>query len=251
MRLKNKVAVITGAGSGIGRAMATLFASEGARVVVADIVQERVDEVVAAIKADGGEATGFIVNVAEEADVEKMLMTAVDTYGRLDILCNNAGVMDRMTPVADVTDELWQRVISINLTGPMMAMRRAIPMMIEQGGGVILNTASTAGLHGAHAGAAYVASKHGLVGLTKNTAYMYAQKGIRCNAICPGGVETAIGVGGEPNEFGMGRMQAGAGSMPRVGKPQELANVALMLVSDEASFVSGSIVTVDGGWTAY
>lgn len=251
MRLKDKTAVITGAGSGIGKAMATLFAAEGARVVVADIMTERVDEVVAAIRSAGGEATGVKVNVAAEAEIEKLLTTATDTYGRLDILCNNAGVMDRMTPVGDMTDDLWQRVLSINLTGPMMAMRRAIPMMIAQGGGVILNTASTAGLRGSHAGAAYTASKHGLVGLTKNTAYMYATQGIRCNAICPGGTETAIGIGGEPNEFGLGRMQMGAGSMPRAGKPGELANIALTLVSDEASFVNGAIVVVDGGWTAY
>jgi NAD(P)-dependent dehydrogenase (short-subunit alcohol dehydrogenase family) len=210
-----------------------------------------VDEVVATIQAAGGEAIGCKVNVASEADINNMIDTALEEYSRIDILCNNAGVMDRMTPVADITDDLWQRVLSINLTGPMMTMRRAIPMMIEQGGGVILNTASTAGLRGSHAGAAYTASKHGLVGLTKNTAYMYATQGIRCNAICPGGTETAIGVGGEPNEFGMGRMQAGAGSMSRIGKPEELANVALTLVSDEASFVNGAIVVIDGGWTAY
>lgn len=250
MRLKDKVAVITGAGSGIGRAMATLFAAEGARVVVADIVTDRVDETVSAIQATGGTATGIHVNVASEADIEKLLTTATATYGRIDILCNNAGIMDRMTPVGDMTDDLWERVLRINLTGPMMAMRRAIPMMIAQGGGTILNTASTAGLRGSHAGAAYTASKHGLVGLTKNTAYMYATQGIRCNAICPGGTETAIGIGGEPNAFGLERMQAGSGSMPRIGKPIDLANIALTLVSDEASFVNGSIVVVDGGWTA-
>jgi len=251
MKLKNKVALVTGAGSGIGRAMATLFAAEGAHVIVADIVAERVDEVVDTIKKTTGQAMGALVNIAAPLEIDNMIDTALEEYGRIDILCNNAGVMDRMTPVADLTDDLWERVLRINLTGPMMTIRRVIPIMLDQGGGVILNTASTAGLRGSHAGAAYTASKHGLVGLTKNTAYMYATQGIRCNAICPGGTETAIGVGGDPNEFGMGRMQAGAGSMPRIGKPEELANVALLLVSDESSFVNGAIIPVDGGWTAY
>ncbi len=250
-RLAEKVVIITGAGSGIGRAMAMLFAQEGAKVVVADIVQERVTEVVEAIKQAGGVATGMVVNVAAEDDINRMVDETVATYGRLDILCNNAGVMDRMMAVHEVSDELWNRVLSINLTGPFMACRKAIPIMRQQGSGVILNTSSLSGLFGARAGAAYTASKHGLIGLTKNIAYMYATEGIRCNAICPGGVDTAIGVGGEPSEFGYGRMQLGFGNNPRVGKPEELARVALTLVSDEGSFVNGAAVVIDGGWSAY
>jgi NAD(P)-dependent dehydrogenase (short-subunit alcohol dehydrogenase family) len=250
-RLAGKVVIVTGAGSGIGQAMATRFAREGAKVVVADVVPERVTETVDAITQAGGVATGMVVNVASEEDVNRMIDGAVETYGRLDILCNNAGIMDRMMPAHEVSDELWQRVLSINLTGPFMACRKAIPIMREQGGGVILNTSSLSGLFGARAGAAYTASKHGLVGLTKNIAYMYATEGIRCNAICPGGVETAIGVGGQPSEFGMGRMQLGFGANPRVGKPEEIANVALTLVSDEGSFVNGATLVIDGGWSAY
>lgn len=251
MKLKDKVALITGAGSGIGRAMALRFAAEGASVVVADIVAERVDEVVADIQKASGTALGVNVDVSVQESIEAMVDAALQTYDRIDILCNNAGVMDKMTPVADVTNDLWQRIISINLTGPMLIMRHILPLMVKQGGGVILNTASTAGLHGAHAGAAYVSSKHGLIGLTKNTAYMYAQEGIRCNAIAPGGIETSIGFGGEPNEFGFDRMKLGTGSMPRIGKPEEVAQVALMLVSDETGFVNGAVIPIDGGWTAY
>ncbi|GIV76030.1 glucose 1-dehydrogenase [Litorilinea aerophila] len=251
MKLDNRVAIVTGAGSGIGRAMATLFAAEGARVVVADIVAERVDETVAAIRTAGGEATGFVGDVSSPEDVARMIDLASETYGRLDILCNNAGIMDRMAPAADVPLDLWERVLRINLTGPFLACRKAIPLMRAQGGGVILNTASVAGLHGGRAGAAYTASKHGVIGLTRNIAYMYATEGIRCNAICPGGTETAIGLGGEPNEFGLNRMQLGAASMPRTGKPEEIARVALHLVSDDSSFVNGAVVVVDGGWSAY
>jgi len=250
-RLSEKVVVITGAGSGIGRAMATLFAQEGAKVVVADIVEERVAEVVEEIKQAGGAATGTIVNVAAENDVGGMIDKAVEVYGRLDILCNNAGVMDRMAPAHEVSDELWARVLGINLTGPFMAARKAIPIMREQGSGVILNTSSLSGLFGGRAGAAYTASKHGLIGLTKSIAFMYAAEGIRCNAICPGGVETAIGVGGQPSAFGYGRMQLGFGTNPRLGQPEEIARVALTLVSDESSFVNGAVVVIDGGWSAY
>ena len=250
MKLQGKVALVTGAGSGMGRAMAQLFAAEGARVVVADVLPERVEAVVEEIGSSGGEAVGAVADVSKQEDVEKMVATALE-LGRLDILVNNAGVMDRMTPAAEVGDELWRRVMAVNLDGPFYACRAAIPKMLEQGGGVILNIASVGGLHGGRAGAAYTASKHGLVGLTRNLAYSYAPQGIRANAICPGGVDTAIGVGGEPHQAGLQRMQLGAANMGRIGQPEEIARVALLLVSDDASYVSGAEVVVDGGWTAY
>lgn len=250
-KLDGKVVVVTGAGSGMGRAMAELFAEEGASVIVSDIVAERVDEVVATINDAGGAATGVVANVAEEADVDQMIDTAVETYGTLDILVNNAGIMDRMTPVAELTNELWERVLSVNLTGAFLASRKALSIMLKKEAGVILNIASVGGLHGGRAGAAYTASKHGLVGLTKNIAYMYATSGIRCNAICPGGVETNIGIGGEPNQFGYERMGLGAATMPRAAKPREIATLALALVSDDGSFVNGATVVADAGWTAY
>ena len=250
MKLQGKVALVTGAGSGMGRAMAQLFAAEGARVVVDDVLPERVEAVVEEIGSSGGEAVGAVADVSKQEDVEKMVATALE-LGRLDILVNNAGVMDRMTPAAEVGDELWRRVMAVNLDGPFYACRAAIPKMLEQGGGVILNIASVGGLHGGRAGAAYTASKHGLVGLTRNLAYSYAPQGIRANAICPGGVDTAIGVGGEPHQAGLQRMQLGAANMGRIGQPEEIARVALLLVSDDASYVSGAEVVVDGGWTAY
>jgi NAD(P)-dependent dehydrogenase (short-subunit alcohol dehydrogenase family) len=249
-KLEGKVAVITGAGSGIGKAMAILFAREGARVVAADIVSESVGEVVSEIGASGGEAVATVTDVALESDVASMIDTAVSRFGGLDILCNNAGVLDGMTPITEVTDEFWSRVIGINMMGPFRGCRKAIPIMVEQGGGVILNTASAAGLFGCRAGLTYTVSKHGVIGLTKNIAFTYADKGIRCNAICPGGVETDI-IGGKYNEFGFSRMQLGVPTMPRMGKPEEVAKVALMLVSDDASFVNGVAIPVDAGWMAY
>ena len=251
-KLEGKVALITGAGSGIGRAMAVLFATEGASIVVTDVVADRVEEVVAVIKDTGGNAAGVVGNVALESDVENMIASAVNTYGRLDILCNNAGIMDRMLTITEISDEFWERLINVNLTGPFRMCRKAIPIMLDQGSGVILNTSSLAGLHGGRAGAAYTTSKHGLVGLTKNTAWTYADKGIRCNAICPGAVDTAIGLGDdEPSQLGFTRMCLGTSIIPRAGSSEELASVALMLVSDDGSFVNGAILAVDGGWTAY
>ncbi len=250
-KLMDKVAVITGAGSGIGRAMAMLFAEQGASIIAADIAGNTADEVAAAIKDAGGDAVSVTVDVVVKPDVERMIDIAVDTYGRLDILCNNAGIMDRMLPITELSDEFWERVLHVNLTAPFQTCRKVLPIMLEQGSGVILNTASMAGIFGGRAGAAYTSSKHGLIGLTKNIAWTYADQGIRCNAICPGGVETAIGLGGEPSDLGFARMQLGLGTMPRLGKPEEIASLGLMLVSPDSSFVNGAIITADGGWAAY
>jgi NAD(P)-dependent dehydrogenase (short-subunit alcohol dehydrogenase family) len=251
MKLTNTVALVTGAASGIGKAIAIRFAREGAAVVASDIVSDALDEVVSGINATGGKAVGLSVNVALEADITAMVDAGIKNFGRIDILCNNAGVLDGMVPVAEVTNELWERVIRINLTGPFLACRRVVPIMLEQGGGAILNIASAAGLFGCRGGAAYTTSKHALVGLTKNIAFMYAQKGIRCNAICPGGVESNIASGGEFNEFGYSRMGVGVATMPRMGRPEEVATVAVMLVSDDGSFVNGTAIPVDAGWAAY
>jgi NAD(P)-dependent dehydrogenase (short-subunit alcohol dehydrogenase family) len=251
MKLRNKVALVTGAASGIGKAIVIRFAREGAAVVASDIVPDALDEVVSGINAAGGKAVGLIVDVALEADVAAMVDAGIKNFGRIDILCNNAGVLDGMVPVAEVTNELWERVIRINLTGPFLACRKVIPIMLEQGGGAILNIASAAGLFGCRGGAAYTTSKHGLVGLTKNIAFMYAQKGIRCNAICPGGVHSNIASGSEFNEFGYSRMGLGVATMPRMGQPEEVATVAVMLVSDDGSFVNGVTIPVDAGWAAY
>lgn len=251
MKLEGKVAIVTGAGSGIGKAIALRYAREGATVVVADVLAERAEAVTAEVAAIGGTALPLAVDVGSATDVAKLVATTVERFKRLDILCNNAGIMDRMAPVTDTDLDLWERVLRVNLTGPFLACREAVPVMLSQGGGVIVNIASVGGLYGGRAGAAYTASKHGLVGLTKNIAFMYAPRNIRCNAICPGPVQTNIGLGGEPSPLGLARMQLGSSLMTRIAQPDEIAAVALFLASDDASFINGAIVVADGGWTAY
>lgn len=180
-----------------------------------------------------------------------MIDTAVKEYGTLDILVNNAGIMDSMEPVGEIADEKWDLLFDINTKGVMRATRKALPIFLEKQRGVIINTASTGGLNGAHAGVAYTASKHAVIGITKNTGFMYAQKGIRCNAIAPGGVETNIGSTMKNiNEFGSCRIKLPHSVCPRGGKPEDIAQVALFLASDDASFVNGAVIIADAGWTA-
>lgn len=251
MKLQEKVAVVTGAASGMGKEIAKLYAKEGAKVIVADLNIDGAEAVVKEITADNGIAKAVPANVAKQEDIDHMIDTAVNEYGKLDILVNNAGIMDGFEPVADITDERWDLIFDINTKGVMRSMRKAIPLFLEQGNGVIVNIASTGGLNGAHAGATYGASKHAVVGLTKNTGYMYAQKGIRCNAIAPGAVNTNISASMKNiNPFGMERTKTVQGVIPRVGEAEEIAKAALFLASDEASFVNGTVLTVDGGWTA-
>lgn len=251
MKLQEKVAVVTGAASGMGKEIAKLYAKEGAKVIVADLNIDGAEAVVKEITADNGIAKAVQANVAKQEDIDHMIDTAVNEYDKLDILVNNAGIMDGFEPVADITDERWDLIFDINTKGVMRSMRKAIPLFLEQGNGVIVNIASTGGLNGAHAGATYGASKHAVVGLTKNTGYMYAQKGIRCNAIAPGAVNTNISASMKNiNPFGMERTKAVQGVIPRVGEAEEIAKAALFLASDEASFVNGTVLTVDGGWTA-
>lgn len=251
MKLKDKVAVVTGAASGMGKAIAELYAKEGAKVIVADLNLEGAEAVVEGITSNVAVAKAVQVNVVKQEDIDNMIDTAINEYGTLDILVNNAGIMDGFEPVGDILDENWDLIFDINTKGVMRAMRKAIPIFLEKEKGVIINTASTGGLNGAHAGATYGASKHAVIGLTKNTGFMYAQKGIRCNAIAPGGVETNIGTSIKSvNEFGAGRTKVVQDVMPRIGKAAEIAQVALFLASDESSFVNGTVITADGGWTA-
>ncbi len=253
MKLENKVAVITGAGSGMGRAIAYLYAKEGARVVAADIKADGVESLMHEAAVCSGDIKFCKTDVSDCLQVEAMLDFAVETYGGLDIVVNNAGIMDSMMPVGELSDQLWHQVMDINLNGVMFSCRHALNIMTKDGkGGVIINTASVGGLAGCRAGAAYTASKFAVVGLTKNIGYMYATKGIRCNAICPGAVETNIGLGlRAPSAFGLEQTGKGVASNPRQGKPEEVASVAVFLASDEASFINGTTVTVDGGWTAF
>lgn len=253
MKLQGKTAVITGAASGMGKEMAVLFANEGAQVVVADINEEAVNLVVGEINTAGGQAKGIVTDITKEEDVERMIDTAIQVYGKLDILVNNAGIMDQMLTAESVTDEIWNRVMDINVTGPMRAIRKAIPHMKEQGHGVIINTASVGGLFGSRAGIAYTASKHAVVGLTKNVGFQYGKLGIRCNAIAPGAVATNIGVGlTHADPYGLEQAMSGM-SLQRgdAADPLKIATLALFLASDDASFINGTVVTADGGWTAY
>jgi len=252
MRLSGQVAVVTGAASGMGKAISELFAAEGAKVAVSDLRVEAAQAVVNGITAKGGTAFAIAADVAKEDDVQSLIDTTVEKYGTVDILVNNAGIMDNFVPAGDLTDELWDRVFSINTTGPMRTIRKVIPIYLEKQSGVIVNIASAGGLMGSRAGAAYTAAKHAVVGLTKNVGFQYAPKGIRCNAIAPGGVNTSIGTSlTSPNPFGMERAMAGINLNPRTGEPEEIAKVALFLASDESSFVNGTVIIADAGWTAY
>lgn len=252
MKLENKVAIVTGAASGIGKAIAILYAAEGAKVVVSDINLDGSQAVVDEITAAGGTALAVATNVALQADVDNLIDTTVKTYGTLDILVNNAGIMDNFMPAAEVTDEVWDRVMGVNINGPMHTIRKALPVFLAQKKGVIVNTASVGGLCGSRAGAAYTASKFAVVGLTKNVGFQYATSGIRCNAIAPGGVNTNIGKTiDNPSKFGQERAMSGITSNPRMGEPAEIAQVALFLASDDSSFVNGTVITADSGWTAY
>lgn len=252
MKLQDKVAVITGAGSGMGRAIALLFATEGAKVIVSDMNDETANEVVDEILAAGGEAKAVLANVAVEKDVEAMIDSAVENYGTLDILVNNAGIMDNFVPAGDLTNDLWDRVMAVNVNGPMFAIRSALAIFEKNESGVIINNASVGGLFGSRSGAAYTSSKHAVIGLTKNVGFQYAMKGIRCNAIATGGVDTNIGTSmSEPNEFGMERVMSGANNAPRNGQSDEIAKIALFLASEDSSFVNGTVITADAGWSAY
>ncbi len=253
MQLQGKVVVITGAASGMGLAMATRFAEEGASIVAADWNAERLTAAVSSIQSSGGTITPSQGNIADQATAEGLVDLAVKTYGRLDVLCNNAGVMDYMQGIGELTDDIWRRVIGINLDGPMFTSRRAVQIMLEQGSGSIINIASTAALHGGAAGAAYTVSKHALVGLTRSTAWMYAKRGIRCNAICPGGTMTNIGET-MPQErldpTGAARAGEFAALVPAYLAPTDIASLALFLASDESRMVNGAIIPADGGWDA-
>jgi NAD(P)-dependent dehydrogenase (short-subunit alcohol dehydrogenase family) len=250
MRFEDRVVVITGAGSGIGRATALAFAAEGAKIVAGEIDQARLDALVTELEAQQAQIAGVQGDVSKVEDCNRLIDTAKERFGRVDVLVNNAGVVDRFLPVGEMTDEVWNFVMGVNLNGPMYTMRRAVPIMLEQGKGVIINIASAAAEAGGLAGAAYTASKHGVLGLTQNTAWMYATSGIRAVTILPGGVSTNITLGGEPSQFGYGRLNPIFSTMPRTGEAQEIAHVIVFLASDEASFMNGGAIPVDGGWLA-
>ena len=253
-KLANKVALITGAGAGMGKAIVQLFAAEGSKIIATDINAEKLDELSVEVKKNGGEITTLVANMALETDIENMIQLAVQTYGTLDILVNNAGIMDHFQPVGELENSMWEKVMKVNLEGPFKAMRSAVKIFLKNGTGNIINICSIGGIKGGVAGAAYTTSKHALIGLTKNTGYMYSKSGIRCNAIAPGGVNTSIGDTIDMSKITPlvnDRIMSGMALNPRMGEASEIANAALFLASDDASFVNAQVLVVDGGWSAY
>jgi 3-oxoacyl-[acyl-carrier protein] reductase len=247
-KLDNKVAFITGAGSGMGKAQASLFAKEGAKVIAADINLDGVKKVVEEIKAEGGDALAVEIDVSNKSSVEAAVNKGLDQYGRIDILSNTAGILDGYAPTLETSEELWDRTININLKGVYYVTNAVLPQMIENGQGVVINIASIAAFVAGGGGAAYTASKHAIAGYTKQLSFDYGQKGIRANAIAPGAVET--GMTKQIFEEGSAAVMEAVNSVPagRYGQAEEIANVALFLASEDASFMHGAIVPVDGGW---
>lgn len=249
--LEGKVALVTGGGSGMGRASALEFGSQGAKVLVADYAAEGGERTAAVIKDKGGEALFVQVDVTDESQVQAMIKKAVDTWGRLDFAHNNAGIEGKLGPTAEGTLENWNRVLSTNLTGVWLCMKYEIPQMLKQGGGAIVNTASAAGLRAVDGFSAYCASKHGVIGLTKVASREYAKANIRINAVCPGPIETPmlariIDVSQEiaPSST------AGATPIGRSGQAEEVARVVVWLCTPAASYVTGVAMPVDGGYMA-
>jgi NAD(P)-dependent dehydrogenase (short-subunit alcohol dehydrogenase family) len=269
-----KTALVTGAGSGIGRAIALRFAEEGARVVVADIAVDEGKETASEIEGAGGDATFVEVDVSDSDSVERMVDVAVETYGGLDFAVNNAGILTDFVETTGITERDWDRIMDINLKGVWTCMKAELPVMEEDGGGVIVNTASEAGLVGMGGLSSYSASKHGVVGLTKSVALEYASRDIRVNAIAPGPTKTNIQssiFGGSEGPAIADRIQRGIKMsriiyrtfrsefdtstmrdvpMDRIADPEEMAGPAVFLCSADASYITGQVLAVDGGQAA-
>lgn len=259
--LIDDVAVVTGGGSGIGRAISRAMAAAGARVVVADIISRNGRETVELIAQSGGTGMCMVTDVSRSEDVDRLIAVAEDTYGPVGILVNCAGVFDGYAGCEETTEALWDRVIGINLRGSFLACRRVLPSMVQRGRGAIINISSVAAERGSADGLSYTVSKAGLVGLTRRLAVEYAERGITVNAILPGVIETPIRrnsaeVLGETAPS----MQRGVGVSPelfkalvpanRAGKPEEVADLSVFLASDGARYLTGQAIAVDGGWTA-
>ncbi len=244
----NRVALVTGAGAGIGRASALALAADGARVVVSDIASGNGEETASMIREAGGDARFVHADVTRESDVVALVATAIDTYGGLDCAVNNAGIEGTLAPVGNYSLADWQQVIDINLTGVFLCLREEIAVMLSRGSGSIVNIASVYGLRGSSRSPAYTASKHAVVGLTKSAAGAYATEGIRVNAICPGFIRTAmvervLELSPDAEESIVARHPIG-----RLGTPEEVAAAVVWLCSDESGFVTGHTLAVDGGF---
>jgi len=245
-RFTGKVALVTGAASGIGRATALAFAAEGARVAILDRTAVALREPEAALKQAGGEVLVIACDVSVPEQVEAAVAQVVERFGRLDIAFNNAGVENKATPLHEIELQEWDRILNINLRGTFVCMKHEIAQMLRQGGGVVVNTSSGAGIRGVAGGAAYAATKHALIGMTKSAALDYAKQNIRVNAVLPGNIETPM-----MDRFTGGDLQKAIDLEPvgRLGKPEEIAEAVLWMSSDLGGFVTGSAVVVDGGWS--
>lgn len=254
MKLKNQVAVVTGASSGMGRDIAYLFAKQGATVYAVARRVEKLEELAESAKEFEGKIIPLAADLMNKTEAENIIDFAYNESGKVDILVNNAGIMDDFSAVGDVTDEMLEKVFALNVFAPFYTSRKAIEIFLKQESGNIINVSSIGGLFGARAGATYTASKHALVGLTKNTGFMYAKKNIRCNAICPGGVDTEVGIGefmGNVNAEGIAAIMPSTVGNPRSGSGEEIATIALFLATDDSSFVNGQCIVADSGWTAF
>lgn len=246
-RFLGMTAIVTGAGSGIGRAVAVRLADEGGRVVAADVVADRVKAVVDEINRTArNPAVGVAGDVSAQADIDRIVAAAGD---RVDVLANVAGIMDGFLPPHELDDETWNRVLGVNLTGPMRLTRAVLPAMMAAGRGAIVNVASEASLRASASGVAYTASKHAVIGLTRSTAVFYGGSGVRCNAVCPGAVLTNIEAAPR-SEFAMGVLGKHLGVIPPPATPEQLAATICWLASDDSSNVNGAVVASDGGWSA-
>lgn len=247
-RLNNKVALITGAGSGMGKAQAILFAKEGAKIIAADIDMSGLEKTVEEIRSAGGDAYAVQIDVSKKSSVEAGVKSGLEQYGQIDILSNTAGILDDYKPSLDTSEELWDRIMGINLKGVYYMTNAVLPHMLEREKGSIINFGSIASFVAGGGGAAYTAAKHAVAGYTKQLSFDYGQKGIRANVIAPGAIET--GMTKKIFEEGSAEVMDSVRSVPagRHGQPEEVANLALFLASDEASFMHGAIVPVDGGW---
>lgn len=249
-RFEGRVAVVTGAGSGMGAAMARGFFAEGASVVAADVDPAGLERTLADLGGAGERARSVVLDVTDREAVASF-GAGLAERGRVDVLCNNAGILDDYTPAHETSWDLWTRILAVNLNGPYLMAHAIVPIMLGQGSGAIVNTASIAGFVAGGGGAAYTTSKHGLIGLTKQLAFDYGRHGIRANAICPGAIATGMTVELRTPELGNEHVNAAIEATPagRWGEPEEVAALALFLASDEASFMHGVPVLVDGGWT--
>lgn len=252
MKLENKVVVVTGASSGMGKGIVETFVKEGAKVVAVARRKERLEALVDSLKDAPGKVLAYVGDVSKKEVCEGMIDFAVEQFGRLDVLVNNAGVMDDMAAVGEFLDEKYDYVMGINVYGPMCAMRKAVQVFLKQGnGGNIITVSSVGGSHQA-AGVVYGASKAAVNAMVRHTAFVYRGEKIRSNAIAPGGINTEISQAmGMPNMDGFGRIRCVQQLMPGTGEVSDISTAALFLASDESRFINGQILAVDGGWTAF